>query len=507
MFGLLALPLVAALSGCDDDPDESPAAVDAMATPDAASSPDADSADAYVITKNDKYVAPPVDAEIDAEVDAYVEPVPAIPDLLLLEEDLANDVWLDQKYFAPDDCAVVEGCIDNSGERLLLRFGVVTANVGGADLLMGRPEENLDLFEYSDCHEHWHFERYADYQLLDNEEVVSVGRKQAFCLMDSQQYLEEDPSVRQRARYNCSYQGISRGWQDTYHSRLDCQWIDVTDLMPGPYALAVQVNPDRILEELSYENNDATVDVIVPPYDIGGECPEGPNRDDFRRSCGWDMREVGRCERGDVVEIGCGGCGAFGGACEGDPMMKVCDGEMTQCLPSSSLVNRHGGCTEDNPCPHVEFACPESGVFTVWTASQIFGEPYVCDVAVRSGPPQLDRPCVNGGEGLERTCGWVHDEQVEGECLPGFTYEVGCNPECGEEGIGEACDGDPMLRVCPGDLPCLSPSSLDQNDDSCQNRCPIATFECPASGRFSVWHAAYRDGRGYACVPGVRRVR
>lgn len=466
------------------------------------------------IRLNDMYVPPDSgpDAAVDATPDATPDAGevdqggPRLPDLLLLHDELAGDIWLDERYFAEDDCAVVEGCIDEPGTRLLLRFGVVTANVGDIDLQMGRPSRNDALFEYSDCHEHFHFERYADYQLMSGEDVVSVGRKQAFCLMDSARYLDDDPSVSDESRYHCSFQGISRGWQDTYHSRLDCQWIDVTDLMPDEYDLQVRINPDRIIEEKTYDNNDAVARVTVPPFDIAGACPDGA-RDGVYRACGWDMREVGRCAVGDVVEVGCGGCGEHGAVCEGDPMMRVCEGEMTQCLPSSSIVQRNGGC-DDSACPHVEFVCPASGVFTIWTAPDAAGAAYTCDFEVVAGPPRLERPCLDGEDGLDRTCGWARAEALDGECLPGFEYRVGCNPdtEGPECGVGVACDGDPMLRVCPGDTPCLPSTALAQDDDSCGGRCPQTRFECPASGRYSVWHGAFRSERDYACEPAVERV-
>jgi len=508
------------LSACDGDSDrDDPAAPDVqMVDAELEPTPDTGEADGSGIRLNDMYVppqpdmAPPPQPDMAPGPDAGPAPDlgPApLPDLLLLHDELAGDIWLDERYFAEDDCAFVEGCIDTPGTRLLLRFGVVTANVGDVDLRMGRPDDNLELFEYSDCHEHYHFERYADYQLMSGEDVVSVGRKQAFCLMDSARYLEDDPGVSDRAQYQCGFQGISRGWQDTYHSRLDCQWIDVTDLDPGLYDLAVQINPDRIIPEKSFDNNDATAAVTVPTYDIGQDCPEDV-RGDFRRACGWEVREVGECEQGHVVEIGCGGCG-FGNMCDGDPMMRICDGNMTQCLPSSTLAQRDNGCEEGNTCPHVEFACPESGTYTIWTAGKVIGEPYGCPYEIRSGPPRLEAPCENREDGLDRNCGWsravdAEGAAVSGECNPGFEYRVGCNPDGEGCGIGSQCEGDTIMRVCPNEEPCLSASALAYNDDSCDNYCSATRFECPANGHYSVWVGAYRSTRDATCVPSVERV-
>lgn len=509
-----ALTMLAALAGCTEADDPADAHAPDAAPPDLAATLDAAPTDARSgdsgIRLNDMYIppdrgAPPPDRGIDAAVDLGPPP---LPDLLLLEAKLAGDIWLDEREFPPDDCAVIEGCIEHPGKRLLLRFGVVTANIGDTDLVMGRPEGNPDLFVYSDCHEHHHFERYADYRLMSGEDIVSVGHKQAFCLMDTERYLEADPDVRDQPRYRCAFQGISRGWQDTYHSRLDCQWIDVTDLAPGSYDLAVRINPDRIIEEKSYANNDATTRVEVPRYDIDAPCGD-VSREDFRRACGWQMREVGQCAQGEVVEIGCGGCGDFGPACAGDPMLRVCDGEMSQCLPSTALAQQTGGC-DDSPCPHIEFVCPPSGVFTVWSAPEIDGTDYVCDFQIAVGPPRLEEECQDGEDGLDRTCGWHRAAEVDGDCAPGFAYAVGCNPDGQGDGaacgLGAACEGDPMMRVCPGDAPCLPIAALGQDDDSCETYCPAITFECPPSGHYSVWHGAYRSERDYVCEPTVVRV-
>ena len=59
-------------------------------------------------------------------------------------------------------------------------------------------------------------------------------------------------------------QGISPGWSDLYGNGLDCQWIDVTDVPPGKYELRVDLNPSRTFQELTFDNNSASVEVTVP---------------------------------------------------------------------------------------------------------------------------------------------------------------------------------------------------------------------------------------------------
>jgi hypothetical protein len=191
---------------------------------------------------------------------AAESPVPGLPDLTINADILQRSLRIDTAFFTRGDCAVVEGCVGGTGRRTLLRFSVATPNIGTADLFMGNPEGN-PLFEYSDCHGHYHFSGYASYELLDSHgKTVVTGRKQAFCLLDSYPVSPEAGPP----KYNCDYQGISVGWMDIYDASLDCQWLDITGVPPGDYQLRVIINPEGILDEMSYENNMAVVPVRIP---------------------------------------------------------------------------------------------------------------------------------------------------------------------------------------------------------------------------------------------------
>jgi hypothetical protein len=184
-----------------------------------------------------------------------------LPDLTIDGNILKNSIRFETARFTRRDCAVVEGCVNAAGRRRLLRFTVFTPNIGTADLFMGDPEGN-PLFEYSPCHGHYHFNGYADYELMDSTGTTIVaGRKQAFCLLDS---VMIDPEAGPR-QFDCHYQGISKGWADVYDSSLDCQWLDITDVPPGQYQLHVNINPDAILNESNLNNNSASTPVRVRP--------------------------------------------------------------------------------------------------------------------------------------------------------------------------------------------------------------------------------------------------
>lgn len=156
----------------------------------------------------------------------------------LFPTDLGMAVWEDDIFVSDTSCVLAEQCVGGPGQRHILRFDTITPNAGSADLVMGVPSNHPDLFHFSDCHGHYHFDGYAVYDLLDAEgNVVAAGHKQAFCLLDWENW-----SGYQGSGYSCSNQGISSGWQDVYGGHLDCNWIDVTDVPPGNYVLRISVN-------------------------------------------------------------------------------------------------------------------------------------------------------------------------------------------------------------------------------------------------------------------------
>jgi hypothetical protein len=183
-----------------------------------------------------------------------------LPDLTIDEARITESIDFQQFNFQQGSCSFFEGCIEAIGQRQLMRFDLTTPNIGDGDLFLGDPTGN-PLFLYSPCHDHFHFEGYARYRLLDaNGAEVAAGHKQAFCLLDWEPY---EPGAPQQPKYDCGYQGIQKGWADTYESSLPCQWVDITDVPPGNYMLEVVLNGDHTLGELDYTNNSALVPIII----------------------------------------------------------------------------------------------------------------------------------------------------------------------------------------------------------------------------------------------------
>lgn len=184
-------------------------------------------------------------------------------DLIVGEERLAREISIQTRNFDEASCAVFEGCVGGMGERKLLRFTVLSANQGLGEFVPPQPSERPDLFEYSPCHGHYHFKGFAQYAVVDqNGNVVAPGHKQAYCLIDSEQ-IRPGPTIPCGPKYTCDSQGLQAGWADTYSADLDCQWVDVTGVPPGEYRLQVTINPDRLFDEVSYDNNSASVPVTI----------------------------------------------------------------------------------------------------------------------------------------------------------------------------------------------------------------------------------------------------
>ena len=188
----------------------------------------------------------------------------ALPDLVVDQKRLADEILFDTVFVTENSCAKVEECVTGTGARRVLRFSVEAVNQGSATLTVPPPANRPDLFTFSPCHGHFHFSGFASYALLDAKgNTVLNGRKQAYCMEDTER-IAQGPNVACSKQFTCDNQGIQRGWSDLYGNTLDCQWLDITDVEPGDYRLQVTLNPARAFQELTLDNNTASVPVTIP---------------------------------------------------------------------------------------------------------------------------------------------------------------------------------------------------------------------------------------------------
>ena len=161
-----------------------------------------------------------------------------------------------------DACMIDEGCIQGYGTREIVRFDTEIANIGTEDYFIGAPSAQPDQFEWDACHNHYHYEGYAEYALFDGSgsPLPTIGFKNGFCVLD----LGSCNYGGGPQKYTCSNMGITAGCQDIYSRFLDCQWVDITDLPAGDYTLVIRVNWDYSPDangsyELNYANNAVAV--------------------------------------------------------------------------------------------------------------------------------------------------------------------------------------------------------------------------------------------------------
>lgn len=225
-----------------------------------------------------------------------------VPDLIVRQDTLAGQWVVRDENLPADFCSVIEGGI-TPGMRRLLRFTVMTPNIGDADIYIGDPQVHVDandgLFEFASCHAHYHFQHYAEYRLIDPRTgKVWRAAKRGFCMLDTDPnpaWLGEE-APREWLFRSCGTtaspgnQGISHGWTDTYRFWLGGQFfvLDGGDgqdpVPPGRYVIQVHVNPpytvngscprftDSLtgnchqLEESDYSNNVAAVTINIPSH-------------------------------------------------------------------------------------------------------------------------------------------------------------------------------------------------------------------------------------------------
>lgn len=292
------------------------------------------------------------------------------------------------KDFAPDSCAIVEGCVGGPGVRRLLRFRAVTPNVGDTDIAFGDIDKlisSTNQFAWSECHEHYHFNGYGTFALERDGKPVIPGTKQSFCV-ESTGRARNSADTPFTAPYQvCANQGIVAGWEDEYFAGLDCQWIDITDLpIEGDaetFSLSMEVNPLKLLCEgvpdpekyvpalddrgipvigpggrpalkqacvsdaKLYGNNKAAVDVVIPR--VGSAVTTACETMEFGplRNCGWTMGAPRAC-----------GAGLPARAAALGEVTRVCPGT-TPCPHDEALAETSGG--------PLAFTCPESGQYLV----------------------------------------------------------------------------------------------------------------------------------------------
>ncbi|MBA0127651.1 hypothetical protein H0B56_19075 [Haloechinothrix sp. YIM 98757] len=172
----------------------------------------------------------------------------------------------------------IYGTARSSGEMTEVYQRIYDSD-GGSEDRTTSPEPRI-LFENADGHGHWHLHDAAAYSLWneDRTQEVAPSQKVGFCLVDSEHV---DPWGPDEAGYTldglnfCEQHnpeadevdmGVSPGWRDVYHRDLAFQWVDISDVTPGRYALRSDVDPEGVVIEEDETNPPAFADTVVPGY-------------------------------------------------------------------------------------------------------------------------------------------------------------------------------------------------------------------------------------------------
>lgn len=145
--------------------------------------------------------------------------------------------------------------------------------------IIGRVRAGTMGFDAKNGHNHWHFEQFARYQLLNSGRQLAVrSHKVGFCIAPT------DPVnlVQPGAVWQPSYLGFGGqcgsttalwvqemmpvGWADTYSQSVAGQSFDITKLPNGTYYVEVAANPEKVLHE-SDTGNDVSLRQVI----LGGK--------------------------------------------------------------------------------------------------------------------------------------------------------------------------------------------------------------------------------------------
>ena len=235
------------------------------------------------------------------------------PDLIV-REDILGSQWVVRDEQIGNVCSAIEGGVE-PGLRRLVRFTVMTPNIGDTDINLGDPNAHVaaddGLYEFATCHRHFHFRHYAVYELVGANGKVWQAAKRGFCMLDTDPnpaYFGQSPKQPQFRSCGAvgipGNQGISAGWADTYRFTLAGQYfvLDGGDgqavVPPGNYIIRITVNPPFVakkgeacpfkdpqgfchqLPESDYSNNVGTTVINIPAHSgRGGSGPLAGNND------------------------------------------------------------------------------------------------------------------------------------------------------------------------------------------------------------------------------------
>jgi hypothetical protein len=142
--------------------------------------------------------------------------------------------------------------------------------------VIGRARAGSMGFDNQQDHQHWHFEQFARYALLNSAKSLVVrSHKVGFCITPTDQIdLLLPHAVRQPSSIGLAgacgsptalwvAEELPPGWGDTYQQSIAGQAFDITKVPNGTYYVKVIANPQRVLYETTTRNDISYRKVIL----------------------------------------------------------------------------------------------------------------------------------------------------------------------------------------------------------------------------------------------------
>lgn len=141
--------------------------------------------------------------------------------------------------------------------------------------VIGRTRAGTMGFDTQKGHNHWHFQQFAKYQLLNKNKSLTVSsHKVGFCIAPT----DAIDLVLKNATWNPPFLGFGDcgsqtslwvgeqmplGWGDTYTQSVAGQAFNITHVRNGTYFIAVTANPERVIHETNTRNDVSFRKVIL----------------------------------------------------------------------------------------------------------------------------------------------------------------------------------------------------------------------------------------------------
>lgn len=188
-------------------------------------------------------------------------------------ESILPSIGFQHRSFVGGSCAIEEFCVPSQGKFMLMTFDTNIINIDA--IASFRPDPMSEYFSYHTCHQHFHFDGFAEFALAswDEKTIIIQGSKKSYCMEDAGRAINS-PAIGCDPVSSCENQGISAGYMDVYSGNLDCQWLVVngsstTNYQTGValdtwYKLRICTNVNRNFAELTYDNNCIFYPVYIP---------------------------------------------------------------------------------------------------------------------------------------------------------------------------------------------------------------------------------------------------